>query len=271
MNWLKLLRYDIRSGLLRWRYLCVPVLFCVPCFYNWIQIQNAGCVGTWMDQLIGCFKGILPVASMADFEFPILWFLIMAGCLFLNLDYPLNDLTDAGQQVIVRCVNKKGWFLSKCVWNLLSTTLYILLGSLTALVFALFNGSSFGLTTTPEVLLKALNIFCITPLTVGQTLMVAVVLPYLTLAALNMLQMALSLVMKPILSFLVCVCTLVISLFFSSPYIIGNGAMVVRSGIVMEGLLNPLPTALCCVGVIALSIVIGIIRFDRMDHLRYEE
>lgn len=271
MNWLKLLRYDIRGGLLRWRYLSIPALFWVPCFYNWIQIQNAGCVGTWMDYLMGCFKGTVPVMSMADFEFPILWFLIMASCLFLNLDYPLNDLTDAGQQVIIRCVNKKGWFLSKCVWNLLSTTLYILLGAATALVFAVVSGGGVDLNSTPEVLLKALGIFCIEPLGVGQTVMVVVIMPYLTLAALNMLQMALSLAVKPILSFLVCVCLLVISLFYASPYFIGNGAMAARSGIVMEGLLPPLPTALTCVGVMALSVIIGVIRFDRMDHLRYEE
>lgn len=271
MNWLKLFRYDIRSGLLRWRYLCVPVLFWVPCFYNWIQISNAECVGTWMDYMIGCFKGLMPLASVEDFEFPILWFLVMAGCLFLNLDYPLNDLTDAGQQVIVRSVNKKGWFLSKCVWNLMSTALYVLLGALTALAFALINGGSAQLVNTPDVMIKALNIYTITTLTVGQTLMVAVVLPYLTLVTLNMLQMVLSLVMKPIFGFLICICMLVISLFYSSPYFIGNGAMAARSGIQMEGFVEPLPTALTCIGVMVLSIVVGIIRFDRMDHLRYEE
>ena len=249
MNWLKLLRYDIRNGLVRWRYLTVPVLFAVPCFYYWIQMQNAGCVGTWMDYLVGCFKGIFPVMYIEDFEFPILWFLVMAGCLFLNLDYPLNDLTDAGQQVIVRCRNKKGWFLSKCLWNLLSTALYIILGSLTALAFAIFSGGRASGHITCEVLQKALGIFCVTAPTVGQSLLVTVCLPYLTLAALNMLQMTLSLVMKPILSFLICICLLVASLFYSSPYFIGNGAMAARSGILMDGLLNPLPIALTCIGV----------------------
>ena len=271
MNWLKLLRYDIRNGLLRWRYLAVPFLFCIPCFYSWIQIHNADCVASWMDYLVGCFKGILPVTSMADFEFPILWFLIMAGCLFLNLDYPLNDLTDAGQQVIVRCKNKKAWLLSKCLWSLLSTALYIALGSLTALAFAVFSGGKLSLCVTCEVLQNALGIFCVTAPTVGQSLLITVCLPYLTLAAFNMLQMTLSLAMKPILSFLVCVCLLVVSLFFSFPYLIGNGAMVMRSSILMDGMLEPLPIALTCIGMMALSIAVGLIRFKRMDHLRWEE
>lgn len=271
MNWLKLLRYDIRSGLLRWRYLAVPPLFCIPCFYNWIQIQNAGCVGTWMDYLVGCFKGILPVASMADFEFPILWFLVMAGCLFLNLDYPLNDLTDAGQQIIVRCRNKKAWFLSKCVWSLLSTTVYVILGSATAFAFAVFSGGSTDLNITCDVMQKALGIFCLTNPGAAQTLLVGVILPYFTLAAVNMLQLALSLVVKPIISFLTCVCLLVASLFYSSPYFVGNGAMAARSGILIDGLLDPLPIALACAGIMILSIAIGMIRFNRMDHLRWEE
>ena len=271
MNWLKLLRYDIRNGLARWRYLAVPVLFAIPCFYNWIQMRNAGCMGAWMDYLIGCFKGILPVMSMEDFEFPILWFLIMAGCLFLNLDYPLNDLTDAGQQVIVRCRNKNAWFLSKCLWSLLSTALYIALGTLTALAFAVFSGGKVSLCVTCEVLQNALGIFCEAAPTVGQSLLITVCLPYLTLAAFNMLQMTLSLMMKPILSFLVCVCLLVVSLFFSCPYLIGNGAMVIRSSILMDGMLEPMPIALTCIGMMALSIAVGLIRFKRMDHLRWEE
>ena len=49
MNWLKLLRYDLRNGALRWRYLCVPVLFWPVCFSCWVMIYNSGNVGSWMD------------------------------------------------------------------------------------------------------------------------------------------------------------------------------------------------------------------------------
>lgn len=270
MNWLKLFRHDFRSGLLRWRYLAVLLLFAMPCFQSWIFMSNAHCVGNWMDYMLGCFKGIYPLLSVEDFEFPVQWFLVMSGCLFLNLDYPLNDLTEAGQQVIIRSVSKKSWFLSKCVWNLLSCVVYVLLGTLTALVFALGNGGSAALVNTPQVCENALQLYGAKALTVGQTLITAAGLPLLTLMALNMLQMVLCLLVKPVFSFLICVCLLIMSLFVNSPYMLGNGAIVARSGILLEGMQEPISAALTCVAVIGICVIVGMIRFDRMDHLRYE-
>lgn len=270
MNWLKLFCHDLRSGLLRWRYLFVPLLFFLPCFMGWTDMYNAKCVGSWMDYILCCFKGIPPILNMEDFAFPIQWFLVMGGCLFLNLDYPLNDLTEAGQQVIIRSVSKKSWFLSKCVWNLLSCVVYILLGMLTALIFAVCSGGSASLVNTPSICISVLEIPCSDTLTVAQALTAAVGLPLLTLMALNMLQMVLCLMMKPVFSFLICICLLIMSLLINSPYVLGNGAIMVRSGILMEGGLDPVVTGLTCLVVIGVGIVAGIIRFDRMDHLRYE-
>ncbi|MBQ7344634.1 MAG: DUF2705 family protein [Oscillospiraceae bacterium] len=271
MNWLKLLRYDLRNGVLRWRYLCVPVVFWPVCFSSWVMIYNSGNVGSWMDYLMGCFKGVAPVYSVDELAFPIGWFLVMAGCLFLNLDYPMNDLTEAGQQVIIRCVDKKGWFLSKCVWCLVSTGAYVALGALTALVYALISGGSADLVNTPQVTLEALWMGTARPLEMGQAVMAALVLPYLTLAALGMAQMALSLVIKPTISFLICVSALVMAMFIDSPYMIGNGAMVIRSALLDEGGQDPVQAAVACLVIIGLSMILGILRFQRMDHLRYEE
>lgn len=272
MSWFKMLRYDLRHGLLRWRYLCVPALFCVACYDGWIRISNAELVGSWMDYLMACFKGILPLSGgMEGFEFPILWFLIMGGHLILDLDYPLNDLTEAGRQVIIRCGSKKGWFLSKCVWSLLSSGLYLLLGAGTALLFALATGGAGCLVNTPAVTGRALMIVGQTDLTAAQAVMAAVVLPYLTIAAFGLLQMALGLLMKPIFAFLTCVCILVVSMFFSTPLIPGNGAMVARSSILTEGAVPAGTAALVCLAVILGSVIAGVIRFQYMDHLRNEE
>lgn len=233
-------------------------------------MSTAHCAGSWMDYMLGCFKGIAPLVSMDSFEFPVQWFLVMGGCIFLNLDYPLNDLTEAGQQVIIRSVSKKSWFLSKCAWNLLSCLVYILLGTLTALAFSLFAGGSAGLLNTPAVCENVLQLYGAKVLTASQTLIAAVGLPLLTLMALNMLQMILCLLIKPVFSFLICICLLIVSLFINSPYALGNGAMAVRNGMLVEGAQEPVSTVLFCIAVIGICIIVGIVRFDCMDHLRYE-
>lgn len=108
-------------------------------------------------------------------------------------------------------------------------------------------------------------------LSIAQGLAAAVLLPMLTVAALNMLQMALTLIIKPIFSFLICVCTLVLALLTASSFVLGNGAMTARNGVVATNLMNPLTVAIVCGAVIILSGVAGMLRFCRMDHLRYEE
>lgn len=269
MNWFKVFAHDFRGGILRRRYLLVPVLFSVPCFECMMRL-NGEISGSWIDYLMHCFRGSFPSNDLGSFEFPILWLLIIGSCMFINLDYPLNDLTDAGLQVIVRTRRRRHWFLSKCAWNLLSCAVYVLLGVLTAFLFALVFGSCVSMTNSPAATERTLQILVADSLPTGQALLVAIVLPYLTMAALNMLQMCLCLVMKPIFSFLICICMLISSAFFCSPFMLGNGAMVVRNGILAEGMLNPSTEVLTCLGGIAISIIIGIVRFDRMDFLRYE-
>ena len=271
MNWFKVFQHDVYGGLLRRRYLIVPVMFALPCILAGKHLASTGLEATWMDYLMYCFKGILPLTDGADgFEFPILWFLVMGGGMYIALDYPLNDLTEAGQQVIVRSRSRKGWFLSKCAWNLLSSLLYVLLGVLTALVFALISGGGPTLAITPEVSEKLLQIYIMEPVAPAQAVLVAVVLPYLALSAFTMAQMALCLIMKPVFSFLICVCVMIGSLFYNSPYLPGNAAVVVRNGILVEGFLDSTAMALTCLAVIGGSIIIGLIRFSHMDLLRYE-
>lgn len=271
MSLFKLFSHDLRSGILRWRYLLIPLVFILPCFSAFVDIQNAQCVGTWMDYVIGCFKGVLPPdGEFEGFTFPILWLLIIAGTLFINLDYPIGDLTEAGQQVIIRCVNKKLWLVSKCFWCILSSTIYYLLGMLTALVFALATGGSAKLLHTPDVALKAFQIYAPELLTVGETILAAVVLPWLTIVVVNILQMTLSLVMRPLFSFLTCISVMILGVFVNSPFFLGNGAMTSRSGILVEGMQSPLAVVLTCILFLEFCVLLGVLRFKRMDHLRYE-
>lgn len=270
MNWFKLLRYDLRKGLTRRRYLAVPLLFAVSCFACGIQIPGECPAPSWMDRLLFCFKGLPPLSKPQDFRLPVLWFLILAGSLFLNLDYLLDDLTQEGQQVIVRSIRRSGWYLSKCVWNLLSCGVFVALGMLTCLVFTLLSGGTLSLTNDVQVTMFTLGTWSETPITVGGALTVGVLLPYLTIAGFNQLQMTLCLYVKPILSFLTSVCLLVVSLLFSFVWIPGNGAITVRSDLLNPGLHRPLPLLLTATVFLTAGVIAGLIRFRRMDLLRYE-
>lgn len=266
MNWFKLLRHDLRKGLLRKRYLAVPLLFAAPCFVCGLQSSNAG----FMDRMLFCFKGLPPLNQPQDYRLPVLWFLILAGCLFLNLDYLLDDLTQEGQQVMVRAVSRRGWYLSKCVWGMLSCGLFLLLGMLSCFIITLLCGGKLSLTNDPMISQISLGVYTEQPLQTLDAMLIGIVLPCLTLVGFHQLQMTLCLYIKPILSFLICVCGLVGALLFSFAWIPGNGAITVRSDLLMPGLHRPIPLLITALCLWIAGIIAGLVRFRRMDLLRYE-
>ena len=89
MNWRKVCAHDLHCGLLRPRYLWAMLIFMVPCIMNQIDLNLWGYRATWMDYMMGCFKGIDRV-DLTVFKFPTMWLLIMGVGLFMNLDYRPN-------------------------------------------------------------------------------------------------------------------------------------------------------------------------------------
>lgn len=276
MSWFKLFVHDLRCGLLRWRYICVLPLLILPCIMGRAEMSNYGCGGTWMDFMLYCFKGSKSIAlsdSGLELELPTLWLLAVGGCLFLNLDYLLNDLTLSGQQIIVRSGTRRGWYLSKCLWNLCACVLYFALACLAVLLFTWVSGGTLALENTPALAPGIFRDVVTEPLslTTEQGLMIGVLSPLVTIAALSMLEMTLCLLVKPVISFLICMLLLVLTMFWSSPFSLGIGAMAIRSGYVTESGIDAGQSCLFALAVIVLCILIGCWRFKRTDILGLEE
>lgn len=275
MNWLKLLRHDLRYGLIRWRYLLIFPLSVLPCIPCYTDAQLASVPGTWMDYMLYCFKGSVPVTASPEMSLalPIFWVLAMAGSLLLNLDYFLSDLTQAGQQIMIRSKTRRGWFLSKCAWNLCSCILYMTLLCTSVLLFTLLSGGTVSLQSTPSVMEIYLSELTVEPtLFSGLPGFIAVVLmPLVTLMALNMLQMAMCLLVRPIIGFLISMAILVLSVYCNVSFVLGNGAMAIRSALLIPDGISPGIAAVTAVGIILASAILGAWRFQNTDILGLEE
>lgn len=276
MSWFKLLRYDLRFGLLRWRYLLIPLLFLLPCIACHTVVSEMESCGTWMDYMMYSFMGAKPVVYSADeleMTLPTFWLLAIGGCLFTNLDYLLHDLTRVGQQIIVRSGNRRGWYLAKCFWNLCSCIQYVLLAGISVLIFSLFFGAKMSLLNTPEITQAISYEELMEPikLTVAQGLSAAVLMPMISLMAISMLQMTLCLLIKPVISFLVSMALLVAAVYCNSPLILGTGAMVIRSNILVANGISPIGAALVAVCIIFISVGVGCLFFKNTDILGLEE
>lgn len=278
MNWGKLFAHDLRCGLRRWRYAAAIPLFVLPCLLGRTEMAVAENTGaTYLDYLLFCLRGVKSVSFVLEgnenIRLPILWLMVMGGCLFLNLDYLLGDLTLSGQQVIVRSGNRRSWYLSKCLWNLCATALYLTIGYVTVLLFTLLVGDKATWESTAELAPFVFRevVFAPLGLTAGQGALLTLLLPLITLAALSMLEMTLCLLVRPVISFLICMLLLVVAVFWDSPLALGIGAMTYRSEWIMPGGIHAGPAALVALVVIAACIIVGCRCFQYTDLIGLEE
>ena len=276
MSWFKLLGHDLRCGLLRWRYLVSILLFAIPCFLFSRILHQIGIQGSWIDYMLYLFLGKEPIVRNVTGEridLPILWLLVTSGCLFINLDYLLKDLTNAGQQIIIRSKSRASWYLSKCIWNLGSCVTYFIAAGITCAIFTWATGAKLSAQNTTELSFMLFGFGISEQLTLAPTYAVLAswVLPFLTMFALSMLQMTLCLFTKPITSFVVCISQLVLSVYLDSAFVLGNGAMTIRSGFAVENGVSPTVTAIIAIAVIIASIITVCMRFQRTDILSLEE
>lgn len=276
MNWFKLLLHDLRCGAFRVRYLIAALLVLIPCMGFLHSATLVEITPSWMDYLLMTFRGGVPVdpSNPTDIRsLPYDWLLMVGACLFVNLDYMLLDLTNNGQQVIIRSQSRYGWFLSKCAWNLSASAIYFLLIGLVELVFAAVSGGIVSAENTTESYMIIFGWVAFKPvqLSLQEGLILGLLLPYLTVAALSILEMTLCLIVKPVLSFLICMALLVLAVYVDSPFVLGNGAMTVRSSIIAADGQNPLLVALVAVGTILVCIIAGVVAFKNSDVLGSRE
>ena len=141
----------------------------------------------------------------------------------------------------------------------------------TTLITAFIAGAEIVLNDTPTITFDLLMLQSPVALTSAQAVCIGLLLPLLTLVTINQVQMTLSLYVKPILSFLICIGLLVIAVYASSPFAVGNGAMVIRSGYLLESGIDPGIACGVCIVTYLACMLLGTIRFRHTDILGIEE
>lgn len=270
MNLYKLILHDIRNGLFRKQYFFVLPIIAIPCIVHLGICNQLNLHGGWIDYMMYCFRGmeiILSADSISHFQLPIIWLLVMIGGLFLNLEYPLRDLSNFGLQVMIRSNSRHIWYLSKCCWNTMSCSLYILLTCLVCLFFTIITGGSVTVQINSNLTTSTFALASNVDLCEVKALLITVLCPAFNLCALSQIQMLLGFVSKPILGFISSIGLLILSVYWSSPFAIGSGAMIIRSSYLVRGGVNPMQSIIAATIVIIVCAIVGSVYFRRKDIL----
>lgn len=107
--------------------------------------------------------------------------------------------------------------------------------------------------------------FELTGISVGQAVLLGVVSPLFTLAALNILQMTLCTFVKPIISFLCSAGLLVFSVYVSNGFVLGNGAMTIRTLVETRSFATSVITISFSIMIILACMLSGTMVFKKAD------
>ena len=206
------------------------------------------------------------------FNMPIIWLASFVLFLFATLIYPVISFEGVGNEILLIGKKRFFWWISKCIFCIISSTIYLGLMFLTMIGFCFIKNIPLNLSINDTLIKFILEISPIIELKANANIPIRILfLILLAFITLSLIQLILCLWIKPIFSFLIVNTILIASAFFQSYFTIGNFSMLVRHAWINEEGINSdigfyVFTIICVV-----IIIVGALRFKRYDILTREE
>lgn len=277
MMFFKLVFYDIKNGFIHEykKIILIPVFFFILCcnFYfsylNFADTSSIGSIGDFLLYIYGGMKEYIPSRTQ-PFQFPTIWMFVLAYLLYFTLYYPYDDLMGYGQHILIRSGGRLKWWYSKCIWNIVSVVFYFILSWCSVILFCVLSKMplSFEISNFmyDSVFYVNENI-ALYPANIIKDLLL---MPLLTMITISLLQMVLSLMVKPIYGFWASMACLLASAYYANPLMIANYAMAIRSDAVITNGINTELGIIIMIKLIISSVIIGGVIFNRYDILNKE-
>lgn len=197
--------------------------------------------------------------------------LLSVGMAYIIGNYAVKDLYGIGMQYIIRCQNIKQWWFSKIIWCFLSCIVLYLVIFFTLLALCIWNGYSLCLTPNSSVL-ECLGYHRPLPdLQAMHFLVLCLLLPVFASFGLCMLQMTFSIILSPIISFLIVMAEMTACIYTSLSIFLSNGFMLIRNRLFYDGKTDTLHMLISSLCIIILSAVAGYFYLSQMDFLTKKE
>lgn len=243
-TFLRLVRLDIVKGARAiWKRLIVVTLVLVALAVISVLYYGGNLKPTLGDTFLFTLSGIdfyePDPQRGTPFQIPTTWIIVFLMSAFLTLDYPMEDKNNQGDLAILACGSRTKWWLSKCVWVVLVTIFYFVLIMGALLISTVILGGTLSLNvseTTPKLT---------TQFETGLTeapwdLIPLIVSGLLVTCSINLLQLAGSLLIKPLPMFGATTSLYMLSAYFDNPLLLGEYLMAARNDIFVTSGVDPL-------------------------------
>lgn len=278
----KILRCDLYNGILiQWRkYL---ITFFIFCFFSitfilerrvteYINPDILTGPSTLGDFIMFIFVGseIQPMGGIdisegnLSFDLPTAWIILFLWLLFTTLYYPYQDLMGHGKHMLVLSKSKSLWWLSKSLWAISSVLTFFMTAALAIVSVSFFSGAKMNLNVSAYMsvdFIGQLDTLIAPPWNIID-LIAPIVLGGI---ALCMMQQVLSLLVKPLYSYIIMCVYIFFCSYFKNVFLIGNYTMAARSAIFVTDGFFWQQGVVICLWVISLCVLAGAIIFNRID------
>lgn len=254
---------DLRHGVIgQWKkyaIACAVIAFICFQYLPMMELvhQTGGASLSFGDFLFWVLRGTV----LFHPETNMFWIFYNFMIVFIVSYYPFKDLAGYGQQILLRSGKRSFWWFGKCIWAVTCVVIYYLLTYCIISVFVLFTGGNFSIFLQCDIFqTNALKIK-----DAGVLLLIGIALPVAASVSLSLLQLVLSLILKPILSIMIILALIVLSIFICSDWAIGNYTMVARSSYMIAEGVDP-TNGLIIMGTLSVcSVLAGLFVFKRKN------
>ena len=278
MRFIKLLRYDLEQGFRRaWiRLLIIALVSVTSCILlssksgMYLEITGVEQKLTYMEYiffLLGGNKKYIP-NNLEGFEIPITWFLLHIAVMYGTLHFSYRDMDSLGGTILARSEKRISWWFSKCIWNVsYSLCAYLVIYAVISL-YCWAKGGSFSLDLSGIVVNDYMKSGGYMDRFPKELSIMTIVLPLLVSICSGLLQMLLTLFMKPMFSFGVMAILMLSASYLRKDILYGSYSIMIRSRYVVEDGANSWVGLGMTMALIVVILVVGAVRFKKYDILR---
>ena len=262
-----LILYDIRKGFRENKIKWIVGVF-IFVFFSFITVSdfsvNSPELG-FLAYFTNIFQGMPPYIKTDDsvFTIPVSWFLFYAFLFFVVGFYPSSDLYGAGKKTLILSGSRFKWLWSKYIWTVINVIMYY--GAM-ILVLAAVTCAIGKWSTKPDDMLMEMGID-MRQFSTGNEVLVWLILPMLCACTIAVVQLTISIFAGAIAGYIVSIVYLVVSVYWVSPFLMGNYLMIIRNNRICALGMDATAGIISCIIVMVVSIVSGSVYFNRKNIL----
>ena len=270
----KLLKRDIKLGIINRSYL----FLIVAVFSIVMALQCSVLVGylteegflktniTVMDYFVFSVKGVpyYNFNSSEDLSSKMVWFMFQMGLSYLIAYYAENDYSDNGVNVMIAGRCRASWWLSKTIWCALSVLIYYLFAFIFCAIIALAKGASPSLETSGFFLEPVFG-NTMKYISYKDLILIAVIVPVAVNIGICLVQLLLSFLTSPVMSFAILCSFYILSAYHTAWYLPASYTCWLRSSFYDKNGLNPYSGLLIAAFMVFAVILSGKAYFEKKD------